>query len=224
MKMKIELFRITRLKIDEVFGFHKQVEPLLELLPDNEKLQTFVTDYRKALEEFDDALKMNSTTKLTKAVEAADKRTDIAWSGINTFVNGLKLYPDEEVRKIADEAREIMEKYGNLPKLSYNEQYAGIYNLLQDFAEFGVAKQEHIFIAKWVEELQDGYNAYMIATRERIEVESKKVIGITKAKRTSADNAYRKICEHTNALIEVYGEEEYKEFVLQLNVLVKKQK
>lgn len=222
--MKVMTFSIKNLRMDEDFGFHKQVETLLPLLASESGLQRFVNEYNVALVEFDDALKLNGTAKLTKAVEDADKRTDVAWSGINNFVKAMKTYPDEEIREIANEVREIMKKYGNITILPYNEQYGAMHNLLQDFDNLGVEKQIKAFLNGWIEEMKLGYDAYMKATSDRTKVESVRVAGNTKEKRNATDKAYKSLCDAVNAFVTINGEDNYKEFVSQLNVFVDKAK
>lgn len=176
--------------------------------------------YKAALTAFDDALKGNVSNSQSAAVTRADELADAAWSGLNAQTKVMLNYPNEACCAIATEAHALIQKYGNITSMPYNEEYGRLHNLLQDLAALGIEKQKQIYIDAWVKELQKHYDEFMTASAARTAEESLRVTGIVKQARTEADLAYRTLVTRVNALALVNGEAEYAAFIDHVNVVI----
>lgn len=176
--------------------------------------------YKAALTAFDDALKGNVSNSQSAAVTRADELADAAWSGLNAQTKVMLNYPNEACRAIATETHALIQKYGNITSMPYNEEYGRLHNLLQDLAALGLEKQKQIYIDAWVKELQKRYDEFMAASAARTAEESLRVTGIVKQARTEADLAYRTLVTRVNALALINGDAEYVAFIDHLNVVI----
>lgn len=215
----IRNFDITRLRTEENFGFQKRIEAETALLT-VEADKPMIDAYKASLTAFDDALKGNVSNSQSAAVTRADELADAAWSGLNAQTKVMLNYPNEACRAIATEAHALIQKYGNITSMPYNEEYGRLHNLLQDLAALGVEKQKQIYIDAWVKELQKRYDEFMAASAARTAEESLRVTGIVKQARTEADLAYRTLVTRVNALALINGEAEYAAFIDHVNVVI----
>ncbi|MEG1660852.1 MAG: DUF6261 family protein, partial [Bacteroides sp.] len=123
-------------------------------------------------------------------------------------------------RATAAEAYALIQKYGNITSMPYNEEYGRMHNLLQDLDTLGSEKQTQIYIDVWVSELQTQYDAFMAASAARTAEESLRITGLVKQTRTDADIAYHTLTERVNALSLVNGAAPYAKFIEHVNVLI----
>lgn len=216
---KIKEFTIRNLLNGEDFGYQKRIEVEtihLSLESDKEMVQT----YKNALLDYDKALKNSNRNSHTVEVVSVDNHTNIAWRGLHAQIKVMLNHPNETYRKTATECYNILNKYGNITKMGYNEKYGYAFNLLQDFTALGWDKRNQMNIDDWVVELQTRYDEYVVSTTARTEEDSHQVTGIIKDMREKADRAYRALMERVNALSLINGEEEYRAFITNVNVII----
>lgn len=216
---EIQQFNIGRLRVQEDFGFQKNVEGATALLTE-ESDAGMVSTYKAALGELDVALKDSDKNPHTPAVVAADAYADGIWWGLRKQVKSMVKYPVEACCKVANEVLEIMDKYGIITSLPYNEEYGRMYNLLQDLTALGVEKQKQIYIDGWVKELQSAYDAFMDAYTLRADEDGRRMVGVIKEKHKIADDAYRELVKRVNALALINGEEKYAAFIDRVNAFI----
>lgn len=216
---KINRFKIHGLRVEEFFGFLKKVENETQLLV-LESDTKMVDEFKAAVSAFDEALKMNAKNSMTEQVLAADARTDEAWRTLSQLVKVLSNHPTEAVAEAAREVSTIMQKYGDITGMAYNEEYGNLHNALQELEGVDAAKQKLVMADALVAELQAGYKAFMSASSERDAEEAKKQVGIVKKTRSAAEAAYRTLVDRVNALAVVNGEAEYADFIDRVNEIV----
>lgn len=211
---------ITRLRVEEDFGFQKRVEAETSLLTE-ETDKPMVDAFKAAVSAFDTALKVNTRNSQSAAAIRADEQADAAWSGLNAQTKVMLSHPNPELRLVACETYPLIQKYGNITGMAYNEEYGRMHNLLQDFAALGVGKQKQIYIDAWVTELQLRYDEFMAADAIRTAEESTRIIGVVKQARIDADAGFRTLTERVNALALVNGEAPYATFIDHVNVIIR---
>lgn len=211
---------ITRLRVEEDFGFQKRIESETALLTE-ETDKPMVDAFKAAVAAFDAALKASTRNSQSSAVIHADEQADAAWSGLNAQTKVMLSHPNPELRLVACEAYPLIQKYGNITGMAYNEEYGRMHNLLQDLATLGVAKQKQIYIDAWVTELQLRYDEFMAADAARTAEESTRIVGMVKQARMNADTAFRTLVERVNALALVNGEAPYATFIDHVNVVIR---
>lgn len=216
---KINGFRIGDLRVEECFGFLKKIETetsLLTLETDKEMVATFTA----AVEAFDEALKASQKNSKTATVEAADARVDKAWRTLTQLTKVLTQHPTASVQETATEAYNIVQKYGDITGMAYNEEYGNLHNAMQELNAISATEQKAILIDALVSELTLGYGAYMMASSQRDAEQAQKQVGIVKETRTAAMDAYRSLIDRVNALVVVNGETAYSEFIDNVNVII----
>lgn len=216
---EIQSINITKFRTEEDFGFQKNVEGSTSLLTE-ESDAAMVKAYKDALGELDAALKESDKNAHTPDVIAADAYADGIWWGLRKQIRTMMKHPTEARRLVAEEAKGLMDKYGIITNLGYNEEYGNMYNLLQDLDAMGVEKQKQIYIDEWVTELHGAYTAFMAAYAQRADEDGRRVVGLVKEKRKIADEAYTLFVKKVNALVLINGDAKYAEFISQVNAYI----
>lgn len=132
----------------------------------------------------------------------------------------LTEHPDTKVQEAAAAVYAIMEKYGDITNMSYNEEYGNLHNALQELSGVDAAKLKLVLADALLTELTAGYKAFMEASSERDAEEAKKEVGAVRKMRLAAEAAYRTLVDRVNALALVNGEAEYAQFVDKVNEIV----
>lgn len=219
MTKKIKILDVTRLRVEECFGFMKRIENETGLLTAETDKQ-MVADFIAAVTAFDDALKASQKNSKTAEVEAEDARVDAAWRTLTQLVKALTAHPTDEIREAATEVYAIMQKYGDITGMAYNEEYGNLHNALQELKAIAEATQQMILIDALVAELETGYENFMIASSERDAEQAARQVGIVKEKRTACEAVYRSMVSRVNALVIVNGEDAYSDFIDKVNVII----
>lgn len=217
--VKIKEFTIKNLHNEEDFGYQTLVDIETKHLT-LEADQEMVRIYKVALLAYDQALKSSTRNSHTDEVVDVDSLTNTAWRGLHAQVKVMFKHPNKEYRKTGTETNNIMDKYGDITRMGYNEKYGCAKNLLQDLNTLGEEKQKQISIYDWVVELQTRYDEYIVSKVARMEEDSYHVTGLIKDTRDNADGAYRTLVERVNALALINGVEAYERFITNINVII----
>ena len=217
---QIVVFNVRRFRNEESFGFMQQVTQLAENLLTQEVDKPFVENLLAGVSKYDVALKQSVKNSQTKAVNKADVLFDAAYMNIAAQSRSLTNHPDPDVKEIGEEAVAIWEKYGNITKLSYNQEYGAAFNYLQDMYALGEEKLTISGLSVWVDNLQNIYDRFITSREAQVSEESVKVTGIVKESRKNCEDIYRDFVKNINAHVIVYGEENYSEFIDKMNVII----
>ena len=217
---QIVIFNVRKLRNEESFGFLQQVALLAQQLLTTDADKSVVEKLLAGVEKYDVALNQRVKNSQTEAVGEADRQFDAGYIGIAAQCRALTLHPDPDVRAIGKEALAVWEKYGNITKRSYNEEYGAAYNYLQDMYALGSEKLTRSGLGVWVDSLQGIYDRFIASREAQVSEESVKVTGIVKNSRKDCEGIYRDFINQVNAHILVYGEESYSEFVDRMNVII----
>lgn len=243
---KINTLDLGKLRTEESFGFHKQVETETEHLPEYDDrpviesintirqarsteggspaLDDAVNAYKEKVDALDDALKNSATVPGAATATAADIARDSSWRGCNNYLKAMTAHPDEAIRATAGEVKSLFDKYGDPTSLSQTEESGMLHNLIQDLKALDGSKLTALAFDPWLADLETSETTFLSAVKVRTEEESTRVVGIVKQSRQAADDAYRKLVETVNALSVINGAEPYALFTDHLNVLIDRQK
>ncbi len=214
---EIQEFSVPRLRIEQDFGFQKKVEAATELLT-LESDQAAIATFKAALAEFEEALLQSKNN--SPLVKELDDKADATWRGLRNQARAVVDHPNEARSVIATKASDIIDKYGDIAKLAYSEEYGSMHNLLTELDALGIDNQQQIFIDEWVTELHVRYNEFMAALSEQTNQQAAYIVGATKQSRSKADEAYRAFIKRINALAYVNEPANYTAFIAKVNVLI----
>ncbi len=242
---KIKKLALTRLHVEEDFGFQQLVvleTPRLNLGTDDdggdedlpvvqsaldspfaEALKTKVEAFKTAHEKFDAALKDDTKLPSSAAVTQADEARDFAWRGLSNYVKVLLMHPTAEVVALATSTKDILDKYGNPIDLSQTEESGVIHNALQELEAISEENQEKMNIELWIGRLRTENDKFVQLVKQKAAEEAALNVGIIKQSRKEADNAYRSLVNMINMLVEIEGDENYKDFIAVVNKHIEKQ-
>lgn len=242
---KIKKFGLARLHVEEDFGFQQLVvleTPRLNLGTDDdggdedlpvvqsaldspfaEALKTKVEAFKTAHEKFDAALKDDTKLPSSAAVTQADEARDFAWRGLSNYVKVLLMHPTAEVVALATSTKDILDKFGNPIDLSQTEESGVIHNALQELEAISEENQEKMNIELWIGRLRTENDKFVQLVKQKAAEEAALNVGIIKQSRKEADNAYRSLVNMINMLVEVEGDENYKDFIAVVNKHIEKQ-
>ncbi len=224
---KITTINLTRLRVEEDFGFLKLVLAETENLPAEETpsiLTAAVNSFETAFNAFDAALKASATNPATASATDADVERDQSWRGINAYVKAMCSHPTDDVASAATEAKSLFDKYGDPTSLAQTEESGVLHNLLQDLEAFDSAKRTSLALDVWIADLKTKEDAFLAAAARRTEADAARQVGIVKETRTAAESAYRSLVDTVNALAMIEGDEEYATFIEHVNAVVERQK
>lgn len=218
--VQIKSLHINHLRNDEDFGFQKRVLNLAQSTLTQEVDQPVVAQYKAAVDAFDAALKQSQKNSKTAAVLECDAQVDHLYVGFTYNIRSLTYHPTEEIREAAEPVLAIIDKYGALVDLPYNQQYGALHNSLQELTAVDVETQTLLGMQPWMSALSSAMSRFQIARDAQTFEQSEYQIGLVKDTRTAADAAYKKLVDSVNAFAIAFGEENYATFIAQVNVMV----
>ena len=224
---KIKNFGISTLRVEECFGYLKQVKAETANLPNEEPpaAQTAaVNTFESAYNAFDDALKASAVNPATATVTTTDDGRDASWRGANNYLAAMCAHPYPDISSIAVEVKSLFDKYGDPTKLAQTEESGVLHNLLQDLDALDASKRTSLNLGVWIADLKAKEEAFLAAVAERTEADAARQVGIVKETRTAAEAAYRSLVDTVNALAMINGDADYATFIDHVNAMIERQK
>ena len=222
MKKVKEFNSLYRLHVEEDFGFHGVVKNYLLFILDT-AIDARSAEYLKALDLFDHSLKDSQTSPYTEKIQAADQKLDELMRSLKQIVKYMLKFPLEVKQEAAKEMFAILEKYGDITTLNYEEQSSGLQNILQDFDLFGEEKQILLGVKEIIDELNNQKTNFDYNRAQRTHEHGSKEKGYVAQCRKDTDEAYYSLIELINALVVVNGDEAYKDFIFYINGFIDEQ-
>ena len=179
-----------------------------------------VEAYQTALTAFDEALKQAAKNSQTAAVAAADEVVDRLYTGLTLYLRSLTYHPAESTRTAAEGVLAIIDKYGKLTDLPYNQQYGALQNSMQELTALPADTVTLLHLADWLEEIGSATAKFQIAREMQTAEQSQYQVGLVKDTRTAADAAYKQFVASVNAFAIAFGEANYAAFINQMNVMI----
>lgn len=227
----IQHLDLTRLRVEEDFGFQKLTIAEVDKLPlaDSKPgytlgLKTAVEAFRQAYGKFDDALKASATVPAAKVAAEMDAQRDESWRAMREYVKATMAYPVFDIAQTAAEVYDLFKKYGDLATLPQTEETGRLHNLLQDLSAIDSERMLAANFTTPFEHLRQCEKDFLVAAGERAAQEGAVEVGIIKQSRIAADAACRTLTDMVNALAIVNGAEPYKPFVEPVNAHIDRMK
>ena len=222
MSVKIKNLHVNNLRNNAHLKFHMDAIALMTAEnPANLNIQPLFNVYQPAVVREDEAFKKIVKSEFTEKIQTADKARDRVYSCITAIINALVKHYNDDVVDAAKRLKILIDTYGKgVNQLSYNEQTAAVYNILQEFNGKYAADVALVNITEMVNELERANNAVDALIKERMDETALKNPDNMKAVRIEADNAYFAIVERINAAVIIEGPDNYMSFITKLNVLI----
>jgi len=221
--MKIDVLNFSKLRNNEHFEFQKEFKDLVtQSGPDNLKIVPLFGAYLPVYERENLALNIVRKSIYTDPLVEADGNRDTTFRGASDSVEAATRHFRPEVRQAAQRVKILLDHYGNLAKEPLNEETSKINTLIDDLNNDFTADVATLGLGEWLVQLKADNDTFAMLVNARYTEESLKPEAEMKKVRLEVDEAYKKITNRINALIEVEGETIYQTFVKELNRRVKK--
>jgi hypothetical protein len=222
--MKINSFARYNLPNDTHFQFYTELLALYErykagLLNFEQLFLVLFTLYGDE----DTALKKIAKSSLTADLQDADRFRDELWRAMVYLLKAALLHYDREVRKAAAHIKIVFDTYGDVTRKSLDDESSAIYNFLQDMRGKYLKDATKAGLApEWLDEAETANTTVSTLMRERYGETAAQTDIAMKTARLRVDDAYSNIVDCINAAILMEGKEKYREFVTELNVIIKR--
>ena len=158
-----------------------------------------------------------SKSSYTEQLAAADDRRDMIFRGLaDTILAAQNHYKDENMAA-AKKLSIVLNTFGNIANVSYDEETALISKLAEEFQGNYFIEIGILGLSEWVEELKKSNTVFSTLKDHRYTEESGKTELRMKNVRKEIDTIYKDIVKRINAQILLNGETNYKDFVTALN-------
>lgn len=213
-----------RLRNGELLGVLQETLEFSVALLSNERDASVLDMYRSAVEEYRGALMQDFYIKETRAKNDADDAVYKQYRGMKHLVKSMLLHSNASTRESAEGVMYILEKHGNIWNSSLAHRYSMLDEMIEKINALGAEVHSTLGIDIWLEGLTLAIAKYKVARdvqrRERYEYQK----GLVVESRQKAEAAYRDLIETINAHMISFGEEEYLDFVKNVNATVEVQK
>jgi len=200
---KIESIALTRLRNNEHFQFMTDADQLITTSqPAELGIENQYPAFKTAFTAEDVTMRAEFGSLKSKSIEELDNQRDQTWQAILLRTKAAQLSPFTIEVESAEVIMRIIDRYGDVRALSYNEESAGISNLVTDLLL--PANAEHlnnVAIQNWVPILKGMNEEFQGVFNERNSELSDRTSGDVKAVRTQIDPIYEKLVERINASV-----------------------
>ncbi len=228
---KIEQFPSSRVYTLEDLRFLKYVkEVAFKELPvsDTEKsknlpeeivvpLTNALQEFSERLEEFNQVISEKDDSLQNRIVEQLDKKKSDAWRDAQSYIRVMLRHPDPSIAQKAEKVCNIFDKYGELRDLSITEKGGNMHNLIDELEMIPAEDLEFLHLKPWIEHFREEVDEFDINYQNRSNIKDKIQKGVVQISKMDADMAYRQLVELVNSLIDVFGEDPFKNFVKIVN-------
>ena len=207
-------------KMEEDFDFHFKTHTSAKAMLAADSDKNMIDAYGAAVQAFDDSLVKDSKNSNTEKLKLADENFDRLYVDSHAYARAISAHPVKTTAEQGKKLLAIFEKYKNITKMSYSEEYANAHHFLQDLNALGNETIEALHFTPWYEELTL-LNAKFLVLRDAKDAEkSTRATGLTKQCRQEADEAYKVFAQRINALVVINGEAGYAEYIDLVNTYI----
>jgi hypothetical protein len=170
----------------------------------------------------DEALKKINKSLLTVKINVADSDRDVDFRYLVDSIKTMTKHYDPETADAAQHLKIVADTYGNLARKPLNEETSGIINFLQELRGKYAVYVAKLKLTDIVDRLEASNNVVKQLSKERGDETAEKTELKLKECRLESDRAYAELIDMLRALMKVDGEENYRDFVVRLNVNIDK--
>ncbi len=222
--MKFLRLKLRRIRNDEWFQFMTEFKTLVErfdpqVLNIGPLFASFLTLYAEA----DETMVIIRKSAASDQMVDADSLRDRTFRGFADGINSLLNHFDPVRQQAAQRIKIVLNTYGNLASLPYNEETSRLTNLLQELSGPKANDISTLAMGDWLTKLQAANNAFEALVQSRnTELSGKSELKMVEVRR-QADAVYRNILERIEAFITLGEEVKYTPFVSELNGYIDRQ-
>jgi len=166
--MKIKRFDLRKMRNEEWFNFFTEFKRFVDAVsPDALNIAELYAVFLALYDDADVALEMLRKSFLSDAIIVLDGERDSAYHGLSLAVESAASHFDPAKQQAADRLLLLWKHYGNLAKKPYNEETAGIINIVQELRGPFAQQVATLELIEWVNELERRNNAFEDAIIER---------------------------------------------------------
>ena len=220
----IDNLNLHSLRNNEHYQFMTDFENLIkDATPEILGITVLHPAFINALSGLDSSLRVEKGSSKSAKVHELDKLRDKTWRAIKKRVDATTDSPVEEEVNSAKMVQRVISLYGNIRKMSYNEESAAISNLVDDLhKETNAPHVEQIEITAWVTFLKEQNQAFQDVFDQRNTELAGRLNGDVRSARLIIDPIYKDITDRINATITLdMAAGGLENFVNQLNEKIK---
>lgn len=221
---KIKNLLLYKLRNGEYFQFMSDFKGLLAVLtPAAIHSEAEYTEFDIGLTKLDDELRVDKGSVLTEQLQNLDNERDNTWRAIDMRIDATLLCTIPKEVEAAKRLRRVFDLYGDIRRVTYNEQTAGLTNLIGDLTK----RKNAGFVTtcaldNWVAHLNELNIAFKEKQNERDTELANKNSGNAKVVRLEIDPLYELMVERVNAMISLNMQTpEIENFIIELNQKIK---
>ncbi|WP_346859837.1 DUF6261 family protein [uncultured Draconibacterium sp.] len=222
--LKILNLLLYKLRNGEYFQFMSDFKSLLlTLTPAAIHSEAEFAEFDAALTKLDDELRVDRGSVLTEELQNIDMDRDNTWRAIDMRINATLLCTIAEEVEAAKRLRRVFDLYGDIRRVTFNEETAGLSNLYGDLEKpKNAGFVTTCGLDNWVTRLNALNVAFKAKQNERDTELANKNSGNAKAVRIEIDPLYEVMVERVNALVSLNMQTpEIENFVKELNQKIK---
>jgi hypothetical protein len=200
---KIEFFNLYNLRNNEHFQFMTDLDKLIILYLATELgIDNLYPAFKSALNAEDTAIRIELGSLKSKTIEQLDKLRDRILTAISLRIKSALLSPFDDEIESAEALIRVVDLYGDVRNISYNEESAAITNLVSNMQlRPNTDHMNKVGITTWVAELKRVNEQFMVLFNERNSELSVRDSGDVRSARKQLDPIYEKLVEKINATI-----------------------
>lgn len=200
---KIEGIPLSRLRNNEHFQYMTDVDKLIfTSLASELGIEDLYSEFKKLMIIEDAVMRMELGSSKSKTIEELDKKRDQTWNAISLKTTSTLFSPFANEVASAEAVRRIIDLYGDVRYLTYNEESAAVTNMVTDLLL--PANAEHlnrVGLLRWVVELKNENDQFQTIFNERNNDLAGRGRGDTRDIRILIDPVYEQIVEKLNASV-----------------------
>lgn len=203
--IKIEMINLMRFRNFEHHQFMTEVNQLIIRYQARELgIEAQYPAFQAALAVEGESIRVAQKSAKTKMLDQMDDLRDDTWNAIYTLVKATLLSPVAAEVASAGELLNVLNKYGDPRRRTYNEETSVLSNLLTDLNN--PANQVHVQtlkLSKWLVELKKQNDQFQEITDTRNSELVERESGDVRAARMVVDPLYTDIIETINAALKL---------------------
>jgi hypothetical protein len=217
----IDTIALSKLHHDEHFQFQTEIRDLINGSdPIKAIIQEAFNSHHTLYVQEDGCIKKVLKSETTEKRLVADKERDTTFRGFSGSIKAALNHSDPKVKESAYRLDILLKRYGNLARKPYQEETAGIYNLIGDLRDKYAADIEILKLEDWVNELESKNIAFENLVKARFtELEQATELKMQDV-RKKIDKVYLDIVEQIKARILLENNPIYETFARQLNARI----
>jgi hypothetical protein len=221
--MDISKIKFSRLRNGEHAQFFTEVDKLI----DEVGASVLTIEPQSALlkmvlaREFE-ALAIIRKSVLSDELETVDQPRDNTFRGSVDSVKSALNHFDANVKKAASKVMVVLNSFGNVAALPYDEETIAIRKLATELRGTCANEISLLALEPWLTVLETQNDNFATIMKERYSEDAGRTALRMKSIRIEVEGAYKKMLKRIDALIEINGEANYTVFVTELNSRIDK--